>query len=100
MNSGIKNILMGVAAGGVLVAWGQRFFNNTSQQSNVAGNIRNDDPKVTRSVLSTGEADKDCSDFKTHLEAQLFFESNGGPASDPHNLDRNGDGRACESLPQ
>lgn len=41
--------------------------------------------------------DKDCKDFKTHAEAQAFFES-AGPG-DPHRLDSNGNGLACESLP-
>ncbi len=40
-----------------------------------------------------------CSDFATQPEAQAFYESEGGPASDPHKLDRDGDGTACESLP-
>lgn len=43
--------------------------------------------------------DKDCDDFKTWEEAQRFFEENGGPAKDPHGLDRDGDGLACETLP-
>lgn len=41
--------------------------------------------------------DKDCKDFKTHAEAQAFFEA-AGPG-DPHKLDSDGDGLACESLP-
>lgn len=41
--------------------------------------------------------DKDCSDFKTHAEAQAFFESQG--PGDPHKLDSDDDGVACESLP-
>lgn len=60
--------------------------------------IRTNDPKKTRAFLTTGEADKDCKDFRTQQEAQLFFESNGGPESDPHNMDRDRDGRVCESL--
>lgn len=44
-------------------------------------------------------ADRDCSDFATQAEAQSFFISAGGPQRDPHNLDADGDGRACESLP-
>ncbi len=44
-------------------------------------------------------ADQDCGDFATQSEAQFFFESQGGPASDPHRLDQNRDGAACESLP-
>jgi endonuclease YncB( thermonuclease family) len=41
--------------------------------------------------------DKDCSDFDTQPEAQRFFESR--QPGDPHNLDGDGDGQACESLP-
>ena len=40
-----------------------------------------------------------CEDFATHEEAQAFFEAEGGPASDPHGLDADGDGLACEDLP-
>ena len=43
--------------------------------------------------------DRNCSDFDTWREAQDFFLSEGGPSQDPHGLDRNGDGIACESLP-
>ena len=43
--------------------------------------------------------DKDCSDFATHAKAQSFFISQGGPNSDPHRLDADHDGLACESLP-
>lgn len=50
------------------------------------------------SVLGTGE-DKDCGDFKTHDESQSFFIAQGGPQKDPHKLDSDGDGVACETLP-
>ncbi len=40
-----------------------------------------------------------CSDFSTWQDAQDFYISEGGPASDPHRLDRDGDGVACQSLP-
>lgn len=43
--------------------------------------------------------DKDCGDFSTHAEAQSFFISQGGPSSDPHKLDQDHDGVACETLP-
>ena len=45
------------------------------------------------------ERDRDCSDFATQAEAQRFFEATGGPQSDPHHLDGDGDGVVCESLP-
>lgn len=101
MNSELKNIILGIMIGGVTVAGGYALFDNNSVGSETlnSGYTRTDNQKETRSILSTGGADKDCSDFSTHIEAQLFFEANGGPASDLHNLDRNGDGQACESLP-
>ncbi len=40
--------------------------------------------------------DRDCADFASSLEAQRFFLSQGGPQSDPHRLDADGDGHACE----
>lgn len=49
--------------------------------------------------MSTVEPDSDCSDFATQAEAQAFFEAHGGPDRDPHGLDRDGNGIACESLP-
>ena len=45
-----------------------------------------------------GFFDWDCVDFVTWREAQTFFLMEGGPADDPHRLDTNGDGVACESL--
>ena len=41
--------------------------------------------------------DRDCGDFASHAEAQAFFEN--ARAGDPHRLDGDGDGVACESLP-
>lgn len=43
--------------------------------------------------------DHNCSDFDTQKDAQLFFEANGSPYDDPHDLDRNGDGMACNWNP-
>jgi len=48
---------------------------------------------------NTPQRDRDCSDFATQAEAQAFFLANGGPARDPHRLDGDGDGIACERLP-
>ncbi|PKF89644.1 hypothetical protein CW306_10145 [Bacillus sp. BA3] len=42
-------------------------------------------------------ADKDCSDFPSGgFEAQEFYIAAGGPQSDPHDLDRDNDGNACD----
>jgi hypothetical protein len=43
-----------------------------------------------------GSADKDCRDFGSHDDAQTFYEENG--TGDPHRLDGDGDGVACERL--
>jgi hypothetical protein len=40
-------------------------------------------------------ADRNCGDFETTAEAQLFFHAAGGPATDPHELDPDLDGIAC-----
>ena len=45
---------------------------------------------------SKQQGDLDCSDFDTQAQAQRVLESQPG---DPHRLDGNGDGEACESLP-
>ena len=61
---------------------------------------RSPDPQAPKSapvpIRSTG-GDRDCPDFGSQAEAQRFFLENGGPASDPHKLDRDHDGIACES---
>ena len=44
-------------------------------------------------------ADRDCGDFASQKAAQIFFLNAGGPSSDPHYLDSDGDGIACESNP-
>ncbi len=44
-------------------------------------------------------ADRDCGDFSTQAAAQRFFIEQGGPSSDPHRLDGDSDGVACDSNP-
>lgn len=43
--------------------------------------------------------DRDCADFATQAEAQEFYIAAGGPERDPHGLDHDRDGIACEALP-
>jgi hypothetical protein len=43
-------------------------------------------------------ADKDCADFSTWRQAQNFYKKHGGPRYDPHRLDADHDGIACEDL--
>ncbi len=56
--------------------------------------------RTTARVESRSEYnDKNCADFTTQQEAQEFYIRNGGPIIDPHDLDRDSDGIACETLP-
>ena len=43
--------------------------------------------------------DSNCKDFATQADAQNFFLSQGGPSSDPYNLDPDHDGVACRFNP-
>lgn len=58
--------------------------------------LQDNDYSTERSFEEYG--DRDCSDFSTQREAQLFFLREGGPSNDYHGLDRDNDGVACESL--
>lgn len=64
---------------------------------------RSDDPAAPVTVIGSAserdEPDRNCADFATHAEAQAFFIAAGGPVHDPHRLDGDDDGKACESLP-
>lgn len=58
-------------------------------------------PGDTRGGSDDAERDdRDCSDFATRAEAQRYFDRRGGrPGRDVDELDEDGDGRVCESLP-
>jgi hypothetical protein len=57
-------------------------------------------PSPTPTPTPTGPPpDKDCSDFKTQREAQEFFDRWFPYFGDFADLDRDGNGRACETLP-
>jgi micrococcal nuclease len=57
-------------------------------------------PRSGPRFAPVGPDDKDCADFTTHAEAQMYFESKGGSAEyNVDNLDGDHDGRACETLP-
>ncbi len=53
---------------------------------------------LTVPAASATAGDKDCSDFSTWRQAQNFYKNHGGPRYDPHRLDADRDGIACESL--
>lgn len=48
-------------------------------------------------VAADNHVDKDCGDFASHEEVMEFWYTNGYSAeNDPHDLDRDNDGLACE----
>lgn len=70
----------GTNYGGVSVAaFGSNLYSRTTPSSSpTSANLRN------------------CSDFATGAAAQRYFLASGGPVADPNDLDRDGDGLACE----
>ncbi|RSK47933.1 excalibur calcium-binding domain-containing protein [Bacillus canaveralius] len=58
-----------------------------------------DSEPVDTNPYSFKSSDHDCGDFATQEDAQLFYEASGGPDEDPHDLDRDGDGMACDWNP-
>jgi hypothetical protein len=53
----------------------------------------------TSPTPATAIRDRDCSDFSTWRQAQKFFKRHGGTRRhDPHRLDADHDGIACEEL--
>ena len=50
-------------------------------------------------VPASAVVDRDCGDFASQQAAQMFYLQAGGPSADPHGLDSEGDGVACESNP-
>jgi len=57
------------------------------------------DSDIEQNPYTFTTVDHDCVDFDTQKDAQLFYEANGGPSSDPHDLDRDNDGMACDWNP-
>ena len=81
-------LIVGIWGGIVLVSPKE----SSSNPFNLPG-----DPTTTRSFEEYG--DYDCSDFSYHSEAQEFYEESINELGyDYHELDRNNDGVACESL--
>lgn len=76
----------GIWAGKFIMPWDWRGGERFSEEQNVQ--ILNGN--------SWYDTDMDCSDFRSWPEAQEFYEQNG--SGDPHRLDGDHDGIACEGL--
>jgi hypothetical protein len=80
---------------GVNLCSNRNYGRSTAAQLGRTIYARNQSSQAERAV-----ADRDCSDFSNGASAHLFFLAEGGPLRDPHDLDRDGDGLACEWGPQ
>lgn len=98
--SGKQGLATAGIVGALLVGGYSLFGGETSSSRSVSessGYEYDTDYSTTRTNVSSGASDMDCGDFSTQSEAQDFMDSEG--SGDPHGLDRDGDGEACETLP-
>lgn len=56
-------------------------------------------PYSTTPLYDSSGPDLSCGDFPTQADAQILFETAGGPEVDRHRLDPDGNGIACQDLP-
>lgn len=70
--------------------------NQNGNQDQNAGQNQQGNDTVVDTPVQVGKEDLDCIDFQFQEEAQEIFNRD---TSDPFNLDPNGDGFACSSLP-
>lgn len=88
-NSKAAWIISGVVITSII---GFYLYGNTSE-TEPANSNKSDNPYEATSI------DHNCTDFDTQEDAQFFYEANGGPDEDPHGLDRDNDGTACDWNP-
>jgi micrococcal nuclease len=80
------------------VKYAERFVNAVQKAREAKrGMWANYVAETPTTTFTTFQGDHDCSHFVSHAQAQAFFEAHG--PGDPHKLDSDGDGLACESLP-
>jgi endonuclease YncB( thermonuclease family) len=56
-------------------------------------------PMALTAAPAMAAGDRDCGDFASQKAAQIFYLEAGGPRMDPHGLDADRDGIACETNP-
>ena len=88
----------GVMVNATLVEKGYAVPMNYPPDVKYANLFREFASETTGADSSPSFEDRDCKDFARHSEAQQFFITHGGPDEDPHRLDANHNGVACEAL--
>jgi hypothetical protein len=86
MKNVFKNTVGALIVGGVGLASVVYFVDDTFRTTEY-------ETKSIRNFANT-DKDYDCDDFSDQFAAQEFYDLNG--SGDPHRLDRDGDGFACE----
>lgn len=82
---------------GPVPPWDWRDGERSAGSSNTSGRSSGSESASAGLRYDPDGPDRDCSDFSTQAAAQRFFRA--AQPGDPHRLDGDGDGRACESLP-
>ena len=95
----MKNIFLGLLLGLAVFSL-TGCASSTSEPLKIGNNagLTIPEPPPARNCYC-GSNTYNCDDFSTHAEAQRLFECCGGVRNDVHQLDRDGDGSACETLP-
>ena len=81
---------------GVKQCYGTNYGRTTAAGFGKTRYTRQSTSEQAKARASNATQDVDCSNFSSGAEAQRYFLASGGPISDPHDLDRDGDGLACE----
>ena len=80
--------------------WAEDTCNGNTTEAEVIQIINSVSKTIEKPTKSNcGSNVYNCTDFKTHAEAQATYDYCGGVNNDIHKLDRDHDGKACESLP-
>jgi len=102
----VRPILLAILAL-LFAAFGLEFTNNDWDIGKLLTGSSMEEARVMRDidgdVVSSGGKYTDeynCDDFDAQKDAQDFFVKAGGPDDDVNQLDGDGDGVACESLPK
>jgi hypothetical protein len=69
---------------------------SSKQKAKTEQLVKSKAPK--KEVKKSIKKNYNCSDFVSQKDAQVFYLEQGGPKKDPHRLDADKDGVACETL--
>lgn len=86
-----------IFVGGYLMVWYLIADEKPTLLQTVPGSVDDFTPVNPSVPLTSVNIDKECSDFFDQDDAQKYYIAQGGPTSDPDQLDLDNDGLACEN---